>query len=128
MPEVHRRSVFPVALSLLLMAGAARATDAPAPAPGARIGGDPASAPAREHYQKGTAFYDLGRYQDAIREFEAAYELKNDPALLYNLAQSHRLAGNAEQALHFYRTYLKKVPKAANRVEIEGRITTLEQQ
>src|SRR3954467_4437432 len=92
-------------LVLMLPALAARAQDA--------------TSGAREHYQKGTAFYDLGRYQDAIKEFEAAYELKNDPALLYNLAQSHRLAGNAEQALHFYRTYLRRVPKAPNRTEIE---------
>ena len=82
---------------------------------------------AREHFQKGTSYYDLGRYADAIREFEAAYEIKNDPALLYNLAQSHRLAGNSEQALHFYRTYLRRMPKAPNRTEIEGRITQLEQ-
>src|SRR5262252_6344087 len=75
-----------------------------------------AAATAREHYQKGTTYYDLGKYTDAIKEFEAAYEIKNDPALLFNLAQSHRLAGNAEQALHFYRTYLRRVPKAPNRV------------
>jgi len=96
---------------ILLLPGVARAED---------------TAAAREHYQKGTAFYDLGRYQDAAKEFEAAYEAKNDPALLYNLAQSHRLAGNTEQALHFYRTYLRRVPKAANRSEIEERIMALE--
>ncbi len=82
---------------------------------------------AREHYQKGTSFYDLGRYAEAIQEFEAAYEIKNDPALLYNLAQSHRLAGNSEQALHFYRTYLRYVPAAKNHAEIEDRIKQLEQ-
>jgi len=82
---------------------------------------------AREHYQKGTSYYDLGKYDDAIKEFEAAYEIKNDPALLYNLAQSNRLAGNSDQALHFYRTYLRYVPKAANRAEIESRIAQLEQ-
>jgi len=88
---------------------------------------DAAAASAREHYQKGTSYYDLGRYNDAIKEFEAAYELKNDPALLYNLAQSNRLAGNSEQALHFYRTYLRYVPKASNRAEIEERIKQLDQ-
>ena len=82
---------------------------------------------AREHYQRGTSFYDLGRYADAIQEFEAAYEIKNDPALLYNRLQSYRLAGNSEQALHFYRTYLRYVPKAPNRAEIESRIAQLEQ-
>jgi tetratricopeptide (TPR) repeat protein len=85
------------------------------------------AATAREHYQKGTSYYDLGRYPDAIKEFEAAYEIKNDPALLYNLAQSHRLAGNSEQALHFYRTYLRYVPNAKNRAEIEDRIKQLDQ-
>ena len=57
---------------------------------------------AKEHYARGTSYYDLGKYDDAIKEFEAAYQLKNDPAFLYNLAQSYRLAGNAERALHFY--------------------------
>jgi tetratricopeptide (TPR) repeat protein len=85
------------------------------------------AASAREHYQKGTSYYDLGRYPEAINEFEAAYEIKNDPALLYNLAQSNRLAGNSEQALHFYRTYLRYVPKAPNRAEIEERIKQLDQ-
>jgi tetratricopeptide (TPR) repeat protein len=81
---------------------------------------------AKEHYQRGTSFYDLGRYPEAIKEFEAAYELKNDPAFLYNLAQSYRQAGDPEQALHFYRTYLRYVPKAPNRAEIEERIAALE--
>ena len=82
---------------------------------------------AKEHYNKGTSFYDLGRYDDAIKEFEAAYQLKNDPAFLYNLAQSYRQAGNHERALHFYKTYLRYVPKAANRADIEEKIKTEEQ-
>jgi tetratricopeptide (TPR) repeat protein len=117
MPTLLRRaSLLPLAVAafaLTLAAGSpARADDAQA---------------AKEHYQKGSSFYDLGRYPEAIKEFEAAYELKNDPAFLYNLAQAHRLAGNSEQALHFYRTYLRYVPKAPNRAEIEGRISQLEQ-
>ncbi|HSZ81565.1 MAG TPA: tetratricopeptide repeat protein [Polyangia bacterium] len=87
---------------------------------------DAAANAAREHYQKATSYYDLGKYAEAITEFEAAYEIKNDPALLYNLAQSNRLAGNPDQALHFYRTYLRYVPHPANRVEIDDRIKQLE--
>jgi tetratricopeptide (TPR) repeat protein len=87
-----------------------------------------AKAAAKEHYQRGTSFYDLGRYPEAIKEFEAAYQLKNDPAFLYNLAQSYRQVGDPDQALHFYRTYLRYVPKAPNRAEIEERITALEKQ
>ena len=83
---------------------------------------------AKEHYVRGTSYYDLGKYDEAIKEFEAAYQLKNDPAFLYNLAQSYRLAGNAERALHFYRTYLRYMPKAPNRAENEDRIAALERQ
>src|SRR5690349_808743 len=79
-------------------------------------------AAAKEHYARGTSFYDLGRYDDAIKEFEAAYELKNDPAFLYNLAQSYRQVGNHEQAVHFYKTYLRYVPKSPNKADIEEKI------
>jgi tetratricopeptide (TPR) repeat protein len=85
------------------------------------------SAAAREHYQKGSALYDLGKYPEAIKEFETAYEIKEDPAFLFNLAQSHRLAGNNEQALRFYKLYLRRVPDPPNRTVIEAHITALEQ-
>ena len=81
---------------------------------------------ARDHWERGTKFYDLGKYDDAIREFESAYEDKGDPAFLYNLAQAHRLAGHPNDSLRFYRTYLRYVPKPTNRADIEERIKELE--
>jgi tetratricopeptide (TPR) repeat protein len=109
------------ALCLALSAGTAAAQEK-------EKGKDANKAAAKEHYQRGTSLYDLGHYPEAIKEFEAAYELKNDPAFLYNLAQSYRQAGDAEQALHFYRTYLRYVPKPPNKAEIEERIAALEKQ
>src|SRR6478735_7800749 len=117
MPGRLKRLIPVVASALFLCAATARAQDKPV---------DPKVA-AKEHYTRGTSFYDLGRYDDAIKEFEAAYQLKNDPAFLYNLAQSYRQAGNHEQALHFYKTYLRYVPKAPNRADIEEKIKTEEQ-
>ena len=111
-------AAFGVALSI---GTAARRAQAQAPAP---VPGDTNAA--RTHYERGTRFYDLGKYDDAVREFEAAYEAKGDPAFLYNLAQSHRLAGHVDEALRFYRTYLRYVPKAPNRADIEAKIKTLE--
>jgi tetratricopeptide (TPR) repeat protein len=81
---------------------------------------------AKDHWERGTKFYDIGKYDDAIKEFEAAYEAKSDPAFLYNLAQSHRLAGHPNEALRLYRTYLRYVPKAPNRADIDDRIKELE--
>src|SRR3954462_5332647 len=112
-----RHLTLAVLTTVLLCAATARAQDKPV---------DPKVA-AKEHYTRGTSFYDLGRYDEAIKEFEAAYQLKNDPAFLYNLAQSYRQAGNHEQAVHFYKTYLRYVPKPANRADIEEKIKTEEQ-
>ncbi|HEY8926577.1 MAG TPA: tetratricopeptide repeat protein [Polyangia bacterium] len=84
------------------------------------------TASAREHYERGTKFYDIGKYDDAIREFEAAYEAKSDPAIIYNLAQAHRLAGHNQEALQLYRNYLRYVPHPPNRADIDERIRVLE--
>ena len=81
---------------------------------------------AREHAQKGKAFMDLGKYNEAAAEYEAAYADKQDPTLLLNLAQAYRMAGNGNKAVFFYRKYLQHVPKSPYRADIEEKITTLE--
>jgi outer membrane biosynthesis protein TonB len=82
-------------------------------------------AAAREHFLKGTKFFDLGKFDEAIAEYEAAYQIKDDPVLLYNLGQAHRLANHVQQAVHFYRAYLSKVPRAPNREEVLLKIEEL---
>jgi hypothetical protein len=89
---------------------------------------DPKAAEARAHYEEGTKAYNLGEYPRAVTEFKAAYNAKPDPLLLYNIAQSFRLGGDAAQALFFYRSFLRNMPGAPNRKEVEGRIRTLEKQ
>jgi len=100
------------AVLLTLSAGVARGDD---------------EASAREHYVKGTRAYELGLYDEAIAEYMAAYKTKDDPALLFNLGQAHRLAGHAAEALRFYKTYLSKVPDAENRADVEGKIRELKE-
>jgi tetratricopeptide (TPR) repeat protein len=92
---------------------------------GVARGDDDASA--REHYVKGTRAYELGLYDEAIAEYMAAYKAKDDPALLFNLGQAHRLAGHAAEALRLYKTYLSKVPAAENRADVEGKIRELKE-
>ncbi|MGZ3408359.1 MAG: tetratricopeptide repeat protein, partial [Polyangia bacterium] len=82
---------------------------------------------ARQHYESGLARYNLKEYKAAIEEFEAAYRLKPDPVFLYNLGQAYRLADDPEQALHFYRAYLRERPNAANRKDVEERVGQLEE-
>ena len=89
---------------------------------------DPAAAEARRHYEEGTKAFNLGEFPRAIAEFKAAYNAKDDPSLLYNIAQSFRLEGDATQAIFFYRSFLRNMPATPNRREVEGRIRTLEKQ
>jgi tetratricopeptide (TPR) repeat protein len=85
-----------------------------------------AEASAHEHYRKGMRLYDVGRFEEAIKEFEAAYQYQEGPVTIFNLAQAHRRAGNNAKALELYRTYLRKAPNAPDRGEVEERIAALE--
>ena len=88
---------------------------------GAHAGGDQATALQR----KATSAFSLGHYDDAAQYFEKAFELTPEPALLYNAAQSHRLAGNKERALTLYQNYLRVYGKAKH-PEVTSRIEELE--
>ena len=81
---------------------------------------------ARQHYKRGTRAYDLGRYLEAVKEYEAAYEIKDDPALLFNIGQAYRLANDSVNAIRAYRSFLRRVPEAGNRAEVEARIIEMQ--
>ncbi|HRI55049.1 MAG TPA: tetratricopeptide repeat protein [Pseudomonadota bacterium] len=87
-----------------------------------------AKAIALKAFQRGTAHYQQQEYDKAIAEFESGYQAVPQAVFLYNIAQSHRLAGRADYALTYYRQYLQLSPEAKNRPEIEERIAALEKQ
>jgi hypothetical protein len=72
---------------------------------------------ASAYQQKATAAFALGEYKEAAEDFERAFKLHPDPALLYNAAQSHRLGGNKERALTLYENYLRVYGKKNGRAE-----------
>jgi tetratricopeptide (TPR) repeat protein len=80
---------------------------------------------AREHYRRGAKAFEVAHYDEAADEFSAAHKLKDDPTILFNLAQAYRLGGHREKALGTYRTFLVKVPNAPNRREVEALINGL---
>jgi tetratricopeptide (TPR) repeat protein len=82
---------------------------------------------ARAHYEKGLSAYALEHYAEAAEEYEQAFSLKADSALLYNAAQAHRLAGNNERALRLYQSYLRIFGKrATNTADVKRHIGALE--
>ena len=83
---------------------------------------------AREHYRKALAAYDLGSFEAAAKEFEAAYAIKQDASLLYNIGQAYRFAKDSDKALLAYRAFLRRNPKAPQRAQVEQSIAELEKQ
>lgn len=82
---------------------------------------------ARALNDRGTAEYRLGYYDKAASLYEEAYRLLPDPALLYNVGQAYRMAGQRDKALNAYKSYLRtSAPEAPNRDFARKRIEELE--
>ena len=81
---------------------------------------------AREHNDLATRFYEVGKYGEAIEEYQKVYLIVDDPVLLFNIAQSYRLWGKPDEAVRFYRNYLRRAPNAPNRADVEKKIADQE--
>jgi tetratricopeptide (TPR) repeat protein len=86
-----------LALTLLTLAALARPAAADAPE---------LTALARKHYEAGRALYSLGKYDQAIVEFEEGYRIAPRPSFLVNIAQSHRQGGRIAEARANYEKFL----------------------
>ena len=80
------------------------------------------AAPPRERteatrlFRLGNQQMDQGRYLQAIRHFERAYELFASPKILFNMAQAFKLLGRTLEALRYYERFVvgfdrRKSPK-----------------
>jgi tetratricopeptide (TPR) repeat protein len=81
---------------------------------------------AKELNEKATRLYEVGKYGEAIEEYQKVYLLVDDPVLLYNIAQSYRLWNKPEDSIRFYRNYLRRAPSAPNRADVEKKIADQE--
>jgi tetratricopeptide (TPR) repeat protein len=87
---------------------------------------DSATKLARQHFEKGSQYYNQGLWAESIAEFREAYELVEDPAFLFNMAQAYRKKGDRQRAIDFYKDYLVRAPNAPNRNDVEVRIKDLQ--
>lgn len=79
-----------------------------------------------DHYSRGRAHYQAGRYREAAVELEQARALDpNSPNLVYNLARVYELQGNIDQALANYERYRAMLP-ADDVVERERASTAIQ--
>ncbi len=80
---------------------------------------------ARELFQKAEMSFNLGRFPDALEDYQAAYQAKPLPAFLFNVAQCYRNMRNYERARFFFRRYLALDPKTTNRRLVDDLIAEM---
>src|SRR6267154_2713843 len=74
---------------------------------------------ARSLYERAEKSFDLGRFAEALADYQSAYEAKPLPGFLFNIAQCYRNVGNFERARFFFRRYLALDPHAPNHRRVE---------
>lgn len=107
------------------------APDEPAPAenPENEEVAPAASLSPEEVYQRGKAAFARGEYEAALADFAEVHRSTNHPALLFNMAQAHRLSGKGHctEATRLYKSYLEEEPNVPNESEVRERIQQLEE-
>lgn len=96
-----RRSTLMLAASLAILI--------PAGLPGSPdVAHADAKAEASRHFKLGVALYAEGKHDEALIEFQRAYELSPHPSVLYNIAASHRELSHYAEAIEYYERFLSE--------------------
>lgn len=80
---------------------------------------------ARAHFLAGRSYFEQGRYEDSVREFELGYELSGRPIFLLNVATSLERLDRFGEAADKLEAYLSEEPEADDRRTLEARARTL---
>jgi hypothetical protein len=81
---------------------------------------------AAKHFASAQEEFGKKHYKMAATEFQAAYDITQDPILLYNVGEAWQKAGDGKKAVGSYRAYLKAQPAAPDKVEVQKRVKLIE--
>ena len=88
---------------------------------------DPAERAAKRHYERGQKLFNLQKFDEALEQYQKAFDAKPIPSFLFNIGQCHRNLGDYDAAIFSFKRYLKLDPEAENREQVEELIDELEQ-
>lgn len=88
---------------------------------------DTATRTAKRHFERGEKLYALGKFEEALDEYQKAYDAKPIAAFLFNIGQCHRGLGDYDSAIFSYKKYLSLEPDAPNKEKVEKLIDDLEE-
>lgn len=88
---------------------------------------DPAERAARRHYERGQKLFNLQKFDEALEQYQKAFDAKPIPDFLFNIGQCQRNLGDYEAAIFSFKRYLKLDPETENREKVESLIEELEE-
>lgn len=86
---------------------------------------DALSREARTFYLRGVAMYGRGHYDAAMQAFGTALGFRELPEIYYNMAVTAARLDRAEEAVGYYREYIRLAPSAADRGAVEREMNRL---
>jgi hypothetical protein len=82
--------------------------------------------PGRVRFEMAEAKFNLGRFEEAAVDYQAAYEAEPLPAFLFNIGQCYRNLGNYERAQFYFHRYVQLDPRSPHRAEAEQLIAEMD--
>jgi tetratricopeptide (TPR) repeat protein len=82
--------------------------------------------PGRALFEQAEAKFNVGRFDEALADYQAAYDVEPLPAFLFNIGQCYRNMGNFERAQFFFRRYTTLDPRSPNRPAAERLIAEMD--
>jgi tetratricopeptide (TPR) repeat protein len=95
-------------------------------APRAASADDPAMRAAKRHYDRGEKLFALGKFDEALDEYQKAFDAKPLPGFLFNIGQCYRNLGDYDQAIFSFKKFLKLDPETPKRDAVEKLLEELE--
>jgi tetratricopeptide (TPR) repeat protein len=80
---------------------------------------------ARRHFEAGAAYLHESDYENALREFQKAFELSQRPAILLNIATVHERVSKLDAAVSTLEQYLELDPQGEHADTVKVRIANL---
>jgi tetratricopeptide (TPR) repeat protein len=82
---------------------------------------------ARAYFQAGVVFYDQGKYERALNEFQRAQALSHNAELYFNMAACEEHMDHYQAAALLLKQYILEKPNAPDRSNVESRVKALEE-
>lgn len=87
---------------------------------------DPATRAAKRHFERGEKLFAIGQFDEALDEYQKAFDARAIPDFLFNIGQCYRNLGDLAQAIFSFKKYLKLEPDAPNKDAVTKLIDELE--